>query len=283
LGLALLTVKSKYRKFIIVLQLPGVLAFLILYFPLLWPPSNSGPSTQGLALTFATYNIAPNADANRAANVIAALDADVIGLQEIGPASDGKTIADRLAISHPYQIMRTEELERHTGIGLLSRYPVLDQEIFQPVPAASWHIRAVLDVNGTSVVVYVAHPRAPRPLPPYKYDDSELKDDLSAVLERIQAETGPVVLLCDCNMTDQSDIYHKTTKQLDDAFHEVGWGMGLTSSVSTLFPWMPPITRIDYIWYNDAFAARKAFVWDSAGSSDHRPVIARLQLRDHVE
>jgi len=37
--------------------------------------------------------------------------------------------------------------------------------------------------------------------------------------------------------------------------------------------------RIDYVWHNDHFVARKVTVWGTSGSSDHHPVIATLHLK----
>jgi vancomycin resistance protein VanJ len=142
------------------------------------------------------------------------------------------------------------------------------------------HLRAVLDVDGTQVVVYVAHPHTPQPrFSSALYDTLPRDTELSILLDRIRSETAPTMLLCDCNMSDQSTIYHTLSAELKDAFYEVGWGLGLTSSVNKAIPWMPLILRIDYVWYNNFLVAQNAFVWDDAGTSDHRPLIVQLQIK----
>jgi endonuclease/exonuclease/phosphatase family metal-dependent hydrolase len=43
------------------------------------------------------------------------------------------------------------------------------------------------------------------------------------------------------------------------------------------------LVRIDYIWHNAQFAVQKIRVGDDSGTSDHRPVIARLIVTESAE
>lgn len=58
------------------------------------------------------------------------------------------------------------------------------------------------------------------------------------------------------------------------SFPSAGWGFGHTARMAHI-PF--PLLRIDYIWHTADLAARRAYVGPDVGS-DHRPVIAELQL-----
>ena len=104
-----------------------------------------------------------------------------------------------------------------------------------------------------------------------------------------QVET-PLIVTADLNATDQNHAYHIVTDQLNDAWREVGWGLGHTfpgGQIPTMprltisgTPWPQWLARIDYIFFSDDWQAVAAHtgLWD--GFSDHRPVIAILLLDD---
>ena len=91
--------------------------------------------------------------------------------------------------------------------------------------------------------------------------------------QMIQDLDGPVLLMCDCNMTDTSEAYARLDTVLDDSFRETGWGMGHTLQPPQLFP----VQRIDYVWHTDEFEALYAYVGQDGGS-DHLPIVAKLRL-----
>ena len=134
----------------------------------------------------------------------------------------------------------------------------------------------MLDVEGTPVAVYAAHPPPPenRALP-WAYDATTRDEELRRLREDYLAdEQGPVLLLCDCNMSDQSDVYKAMDAVLDDAFWEAGQGLGFTFQGGLPFPFL----RIDYVWHSDHFTPLGFEVVNDAGTSDHRPIVAELEL-----
>lgn len=206
--------------------------------------------------------------------LIDTLGADIVALQEV--SSDQAAQFDaHLAAAYPHHILNTETEGR--GLGLLSRYPIVEQEWFQPLPQSDPHLRAVIDVNGTPITVYVAHPHSPRGLfSPLQYDTSQRDAELADVRERVAAEAGPVIVMCDCNMSDQSDAYRAFDRLMDDAFRQAGRGMGFTFRFRRF---LPSMVRIDYVWHSDHFVATDARAWEDAGASDHHAVVARLWLK----
>ncbi len=274
LVLAIVALLSRWRSLLIALQLPVILAALLIYNPVLLPADPPAPGA-GPQLRVASYNIlSGQSDADEIVQVIADVDADVIALHELGPEHT-ELIEQQLAERYPYRAMYPTPSE-HRGVGLLSRYPISDETSFTIGENSFIYLRAVLDVNGTPITLFAAHPPPPdgRTLP-VEYDSSDRDAELATLREQYLAgERGPLLVLCDCNTTDQSDAYHALRDVLHDSFWEVGQGLGFTFQSRLPFPLM----RIDYVWYSDEFRALDVNVWDDAGTSDHRPVVARLEL-----
>ncbi len=272
---------SRRRWGLIALQLPGIAGFVIGYAPLLLPPNTPAAADAGPVLTVATYNmIASTSNPQRVLDVVTGLDADVIGLEELGP-THAALIETSLSAAYPYQALYPK-LPVH-GVGLLSRYPILSQELIPPYPDSMLYLRATLDVDGTPITVYVAHPPPPRQfISPLTYDDSRRDAEIAILIDRYLAhDTGPVIVLGDFNMTDQSDSYRRMDRLFDDAFRAVGWGLGFTfpDQIRSSLRIFPRLIRIDYVWYNTYFSARTAKVGRDSGTSDHRPVVAQLALK----
>jgi endonuclease/exonuclease/phosphatase family metal-dependent hydrolase len=93
----------------------------------------------------------------------------------------------------------------------------------------------------------------------------------------------------DFNMTDRQPEHRiLTAAGLIDAFHEVGFsapsfpkriGQPHRFGPRAQNIGLPPVIRIDYIWYTREFVARTAGIGRDAGS-DHLPVVAGIDWRD---
>ncbi|HVO72155.1 MAG TPA: endonuclease/exonuclease/phosphatase family protein, partial [Aggregatilineaceae bacterium] len=177
-------------------------------------------------------------------------------------------------------------VQGYDGLALLSRFPILESESalevdFERIDVdAPRYLRAVVDMQGRPVAVYVIHPAVPAFYTwnmdgiPLHYDDTHLQAHITAAVEKISAETFPVLLLCDCNSTPRSRQCRILDGILDEAFGAQGWGLGLSHPVEPF-----PLFRIDYVWYTREFTALDARVWPDSGTSDHYPVWGRLVLR----
>jgi vancomycin resistance protein VanJ len=279
---ALIAVFSRRRWALIALQVPSLIAFVFLYGDLFWPRGSVARAEHGIELTVATYNmLSGESDPARVIQVIDDLNADVIGLEELGP-TQAALITQQLAEEYPYRRLYTS-LRSH-GVGLLSRYPILEERIFSAsrFDRNVRQVRIVLDVGGTPVTVYVSHPHSPGDIfPPTAYDTSERDTDLAVLREQIENETNPTLVVCDCNMTDQSDAYRLMDKLLTDSFREAGWGFGFTFPAphESTFSFLPTMIRIDYVWHSAHFTAYDAYPWDDSGTSDHLPMVAELVLK----
>lgn len=275
---ALLALFSHYRWLLIALQLPIIAAFLILFSELLLPRDDPAASS-GPEFTAATFNtLSWHSDPIPVIDTIAEMDADIVGLQELG-IRHVAVIEEELTDQYPHRILHTTERQDH-GVGLLTRYEVKEEEVFKLQEYSFLSLRAVLDVEGTDVTVFVIHPRSPDSrINPITYNSSDRAAELQTLHDDyLEDTTGPVLLLCDCNMSDQSDDYEELDSVLDDAFREQGRWFGFTFGTRSLITL--PFLRVDYVWYNDHFVVKEVGPWGELGASDHRPVIATLAFRE---
>jgi vancomycin resistance protein VanJ len=273
------------RRWLVLWLAPGMIAFVWWYAPA-WLPK-APPHAEGVEFTAITCNVLGHlADPERTFAVIRDTDADLVALEELRPTLQARLRSD-LSGRYPYQVSRV--VQGYDGLALLSRFPILESEI--GLEADLEHIdldtprylRAVVDIQGRPVAVYVIHPAIPAWNPPHVrhlydiplyYDETHLQAHIAAAVEKISAETFPVLLLCDCNSTPRSHQYRMLDGLLDEAFGARGWGLGLSHPVGPF-----PLFRIDYIWYTGEFTALDARVWPDSGTSDHYPVWGRLVLR----
>lgn len=281
----LLAMVLRARPLFLLWLLPGVIGFLWWY-SAAWLPKPD-PHVAGAEFTAATYNVLGfMADPDQTFAVIETMDADIVGLQELRPTLEARLKTD-LSDKYPYQI--TKVVQGFDGYGLLSRYPILDYEIELTVDLDNVdfdnarYLRAILDIEGQPIVVYVFHPPIPMPSPQaaplkylFQYDDTNLHTATRILAEKIADESLPVLLICDCNTTPRSRQYELLDKVLyKEAFGAQGRGLGLTLPADSL----SPLVRIDYLWYTDEFAALDAKVWSESGTSDHYPVWGNLVLK----
>jgi len=250
---------------------PGVAALMWLYGGLFLPnppPPPCAASDGCTALTVMTYNtgcglIEPD-------DLIAVLrdsEADIIALVEV-TADEVPLLNAALAEVYPYRVLYGYGIP---GIGLLSRYPILEHELFDLSTHAFPYLRARLDVEGRPLTVIAAHP--PPGLEGLRAYRIPGTPDFPLLADAAVSD-GPTLLIGDLNTSDQSENYQRLAEAgLQDSFREAGWGLGLTFPASGAN--MPSLVRIDYIWHTPGFHAVRAWTGPDAGS-DHLPVTAQL-------
>jgi len=210
----------------------------------------------------------------RVAEVVSTFEADLVGLGEYEFSEAGQ-LHERLTRTYPYHAIYPYS----SDVALFSRYPIVEKRLVRSPDLRSPLLRAVVDVQGTPVTVYVVHLVSPVVAHlPRLYDPSARNEELALVRDLLAEETGPLLVLCDCNFGDQSDAYRVFDALLADAFREAGRGMGFTFPNERRF--VPPLVRIDYIWHSDDFVALDAYPLNDSGTSDHRPVIASLRITE---
>ncbi len=268
------------RRFTLLLLAPALLAFLVAYGPAFMPRTAlAAPDSDTLSVL--TYNLKFQAhDLDAALHVIREADADLVALQELSEPM-AQQFAVVFADIYPYQALHTRPDQGVVGQGVLSRYPIIEDEYWRIHMAMQ---RVTVDLNGQTVTLYNAHP-----MQPISRDGFDRRgEEISDLLARAITETNPVILAGDFNMSDQSADYGRVTMHYQDAYRASGWGLGFTFPVTSphsggqaapsLFRFVPPLVRLDYVFHDNTFTSQEARVWPDAGGSDHLPVFVVLGM-----
>ncbi len=264
----------------------------------------AGATGPGVTARVATYNIHAGSgsdgvfDLDRTAAAIAALDADVVGLQEAdvhwGARSSwqdtvtelGRRLGMRTAFGPIYSLdpPSAGDPRREYGVALLTRHPVVAVEnheltrqstIFPGTPPGPMpgFLEAVVQIRGARTHVYVTHLD-------YRGDPTLRSVEVGETLD-ILAEDPPgarQVLVGDLNAEPGDPELDPLWTRLGDAWamapDRVG-GPGLT------FPALDPVKRIDVVAVSDGIEVLDAATQSDptlVAASDHRAVVATLRL-----
>ncbi len=260
------------------LLLPVAL-LLVLFGRALLPPDTPAPNPT-IDIQVMTFNILGcNQHCDAVAQLVEAERPDIVGMQELN-ASSARVLSQRLAAQYPHQAL--PQATGVDGMGLFSRFPLREVESVA-LPPLNLAIRATVDLTAQPVTVLVVHltpnllfHTPPNQWPAYAQANyAQRKSEIARLSAVVQAEQRPVLVLCDCNLSDTSEAYQELRAVLQDTFADAGWGFGHT----VLLGGLPiPLQRLDYIWRSRSWLAIAARVGEVAGGSDHRPVIATVRL-----
>ncbi|WP_432882186.1 glycoside hydrolase family 3 N-terminal domain-containing protein [Kribbella sp. CA-245084] len=256
-------------------------------------------------LTVASYNIHAGAgednvfDLDRTAQALKALDADVIGLQEVDVHWDVRsqwldTLAElaaklgmHLAFAPIYDLdpPAAGQPRRQYGVGLLSRFPLIRTENHpitrlstqdpNPVPApAPGFLEAELEVHGRRLHVYCTHLD-------YRADPSvrqlQVADTLKILAQDRKKDLQ--VLVGDFNAEASAPELAGLWTRLTDSWSAAG----STTGGPYTYPAVAATKRIDFVTVgtnlNVLRAEVPAEVPVAEAASDHRPMIADLSFR----
>lgn len=257
--------------------------------------------TKETRLTVASYNIHAGAgednvfDLDRTAQAIKALDADVVGLEEVDVHWDARSqwrdtiaeLAEKLGMYAGFAPIydldppAAGQPRRQYGVGVLSRFPLrrtenhpitrLSTQDPNPVPApAPGFLEAELDVRGRRVHVYVTHLD-------YRADPSvrlAQVDDTVKILAQ-DRKKDLQILVGDFNAEHDAPELAKLWRRLDDSWTEAA----ATTGGPSTYPAVTPVKRIDFVTVGAGFRVQHAAVPPESTASDHRPVMADLYFR----
>ncbi len=251
------------------------------------PPIDSGTHGESVTARVLSYNVGNGlAPADRLVHYLYYAEADIIGLQELA-VDQAEAIERYLYAAYPYRILHPDGF---AGKGLLSKFPIVTSERHAFANGRP-DLSAMLRIGQRLVQVVVAHPRPPKVrMSGASFDPVTLRQIQEVA--RLATNGTPSLVLGDFNMTDrQPEHAILTAAGLIDAFHEVGSSVASfpkrvgnphrfgarTQNIS-----LPPVIRIDYIWYTRDFIARSAGLGRDAGS-DHLPVVAGIDWRETID
>jgi vancomycin resistance protein VanJ len=245
-----------------------------------------------------TFNVlALQRPTNELAQIVLDVDPDVLMTQELTP-SLADAIEQAAGDRYPFSSLRASG--GWEGQGIWSRYPIVREERWDGSRrGANWQ-HVVLDVDGRPVHLVNLHLSTPAvnwrtpealPVPVVVGEVSEARALevawLAPRLQQLAKGPDPVIVTGDLNLTDQTPEFRRLLGAgYSDAYRKAGWGFGLT------FPAVPrarllgrtylvrfPLVGIDHVLVSPEVRVRGAKVWPEAGRSDHRPIVADLQIR----
>jgi endonuclease/exonuclease/phosphatase (EEP) superfamily protein YafD len=256
----------------LLLLVAGVLWVLI---PMLPPFFAAAP--QGMPVRLLTFNAFPeNPDLAPAENWLLQQNADIVLLQELFGAIPA------LRDAYPHQA------EQERGLLLLSRFPVLENE--SVMLDGLQQQRVVLEIDGTPVTIYNLHLFMPLNEDEsqallLRYDEQRRNRQIDELLARLTTEEGTLLVAGDFNMSEWSPVYGRLRAALRDAYRASAWGIGATwpgGASEELDDFLPPLLRLDYVFYRGAIEPAGAQVGIALGS-DHLPLLVNLRLTESVE
>ncbi len=146
--------------------------------------------------------------------------------------------------------------------GVWSRWPVVSLPLPQGLPTDRI-ARFTVDADGQPIVVYAVHLFNPL----HETTISEQQEMVYRLADAIAAETDPVILAGDLNMTDRSEGYRLLTDQMHDAMR-TGWWAASTYRHGI---WRDLSLRIDHLFVPADWCAVDAKTFGVPGS-DHRGI-----------
>jgi endonuclease/exonuclease/phosphatase family metal-dependent hydrolase len=254
------------------------------------------PEGRSVDLRVVTYNIQAGAgmdrrfDVERQIEALRALDADIIGLQEVDvhwqDRSQWRDLATEIAAGLDMSVffgpiydldpLAAGQPRRQFGIALLSRYPVLYAENHwitrlstqvpdpKPEPAPGFP-EILVNVRGAHVHVYGTHLD-------YRADPAVRQMQVADTLAIMAEDQGRrQILLGDLNARPDAPELAPLWGYLTDAWLVGGSGPGLT------YPANAPDRRIDYVTVSARIDVRSVSV-PHTPASDHLPVVADLTV-----
>lgn len=265
---------------------PAVLAFGLTYGGQFIPRTITVPD-ETPSFKMLTYNLLGNRrDYSESMEIIRESDADIVAMQELSVLA-AEMIEETFVDDYPYRALHPRVGTQ--GQGVLSRFPIAEDEYWQNtwLPSYLGNQRLQFEFNGDWITLYNVHPTHPGMAGSFfnpTFRDQEIAD----IVERVQQENGMVILVGDFNMPDLTASHGQITAELTDAYRAAGYGLGLTfpasKAVSDYFynvpNWVivPPLIRLDYVFYSSGLMASEAHVLSQSGGSDHMPVQVTLAL-----
>jgi endonuclease/exonuclease/phosphatase (EEP) superfamily protein YafD len=256
--------------------------------------SSINPNTNAATSALRTMTMNTLFTSRYADNVVAAIrqvNPDVVAFQELNwLIADG--VARELSKDYPHQLLSPKG--GPSGLGLISRYPL--KPLNQRLNAEGYNGQpqlVELDWRGERVIVINVHTSA-----------SNLNDGRAALVasaawrtpqilalaQFAQAQSAPLIVFGDLNISPFNSGYRELAAVLTDAWAAAGWGLGHTypnlmrrssrilgRRFAISLAWL---VRIDYIWYSRHFVATASNVGPYDGQSDHRAVVADLQMKN---
>lgn len=272
----------------------GAIFLIPAYAPL--PRPSIDPDTP--TFTLITYNfLDSNRDKDTSVAWLRQSNADVLLLEEISSRSTVASL-DPLREVYPY------EASIQGDNRILSKYPFLEEDVVQLTSSIPMRLalRVVIAPHNQPIALYSVHMWLPEEgkanIPvnlsrfpflsrmPFSmilsYNEKDRNANIRDILAHLATEPYPHIVAGDFNMSATSLIYSELDAVLDDAQRTAGNGIGMTwpvgNTLNTNLRLLPPLLRIDYVWYSAGLVALSTLVGEPIGS-DHLPMTVTMAIQ----
>lgn len=216
-------------------------------------------------------------DLKRIADVINREHPDLVGLQEVDRGVKRTEGLDEIA--ELAKLTRMDFSFAHNldyqggqyGVAILSRFLIqkADHQKYQNTRETERRgmLRVEVEVEGRTVNFVTTHLD-------YQYEDGRLFET-EQLLRFLEGLGGPLIVAGDFNDEPTGSAYKLMVTKFDDS-----WVRSKAKGEGMSYPADKPVKRIDYIFArtHDGMKAKKAWVVETL-ASDHRPVMAELEIR----
>lgn len=217
-------------------------------------------------------------DLIQTASAIKSLNLDICGLNEVrnqervaGLCNQAKVIAEQLGYHYAFG-RAIDHLGGEYGNAIVSRYPILSAKVIPIVIPAGERIEgqkyedrsmlcAEILADGRRFTVIVTH---------FGLNADEMEKAIGVVRDYMATCETPLLLMGDLNFNSDSEFRERMCELLTDTAE-------ITEDPCHTFPSPEPIRKIDYVFTDSHFEAKRAFVPD-VRHSDHRPYVTELEF-----
>lgn len=239
------------------------------------PPSDTAPRLRVL-----TFNaLVSNVDFDAVETLIRDEQPDVLAVQELSHEMADE-ISARVGEVYPYRLLHPWSDPR--GIGLWSRYPIVNSSTASLEVWENWGQYAQLDVAGRTVHLWNVHlwPIGTLDLERFSANlvrQHQQAEELRAAVARVE---GAALVVGDLNASPTNRTYGILNQELDDVWRRAAFGPGFTfPAPGSALPGVLPFLRIDYLWSRGPLVPLEVRLLGDSGS-DHLPLVADFALEE---
>lgn len=260
---------ARRRRLLVMLAIPMLLISLP-FAHLFLPRSRAIAKSDDFSIKIMSHNVFGNQDVEAVADAIRQEQPDVVLLQEFNAVISPTLVNELSDVYHEGELY----LDVANSQAILSRYPIKRTSIEWDKGRVQ---KMILKTPVGPIAIWNVHF-----YPPFMYPIEQHDRQTVALVQDIAAVNSPLIVAGDFNVTDQSAGYRLINKYLHNAHWDVGWGLGFSFPALPYTKGLPiapgPALRLDHIFYNNHFIARRAETLHTSGGSDHLPIIAELSL-----
>lgn len=220
---------------------------------------------------FVTFNVFyRNQNLAGIASYLQRVDADVVALQELGPAQASQLAA--LLPSYPHVLTQTQNspAQDRYGAVIFSRWPITAGETIELVPHGARVAKAVIDWRGRPLTLIGVHLHWPMGSGNVRLRNGELQK-LAQLARSIH---GPLLIGGDFNITPWSPNFRNAVTE--SGLQDCAQGQGLIATWPTFFA--PASIRIDHCLASEDWRVVGVRTGPSLGS-DHYPTVNDFELK----